>query len=520
MKMKTVMYKMAICILGCSLLGTVPVSAEEFVPEAIETTENAALTDETPEQMEDAVVTPDPASTYTKDDQANDWLEEKPPSAEESKNNQDDKSSVPDNVNPENPANENTDHVAQDENTAYVPYEDTGYSESYEESSKEDPEKPGDIEDLKLDITRKDHRFKHVDAKVSFANRYAYVFESPSDKARVIGILKESYIFYSLKDMGNGWLYMESGDVRGYIRTDVKADKDAAYEYNWKYVRIAVSLPSGICDNASDIVSMLYKKAQTVIAPKENKAYCAEHVTIGETVVAKQYAVVRDEALIIRDACDPKAKEVGTMKKDDLAYILETEENGWVFVESGDARGFIESKSVITGEDAKKIVEDKKEATMMKAKATVPADENKAFYHTFTSTQEYQEHMIDPRRKEIVEYAATALGVPYVWGGTDMQHGADCSGLSMSVYAHFGISIPRVAENQAQVGKKIKSENAQPGDLLFYADDTGYIHHVAICAGKDENGTMKTIEEYGDGYGCVSIDALGRDNCWAVDLLD
>jgi cell wall-associated NlpC family hydrolase len=170
------------------------------------------------------------------------------------------------------------------------------------------------------------------------------------------------------------------------------------------------------------------------------------------------------------------------------------------------------------GPATKAAVADFQKDNNLEVDGQVGSNSYQALFHRAMPDHQRKSYFADGHG--IIDLAQQFLGVPYVWGGTDMQHGADCSGLSMSVYAHFGISIPRVAENQAQVGKKIKSENAQPGDLLFYADDTGYIHHVAICAGKDENGTMKTIEEYGDGYGCVSINALGRDNCWAVDLLD
>ena len=68
----------------------------------------------------------------------------------------------------------------------------------------------------------------------------------------------------------------------------------------------------------------------------------------------------------------------------------------------------------------------------------------------------------------MLEYAKQFLGNPYVWGGTSLTKGADCSGFVQSIYAEFGYSIPRVAEDQAECATKIPVEDALPGDLIFY----------------------------------------------------
>ena len=86
-------------------------------------------------------------------------------------------------------------------------------------------------------------------------------------------------------------------------------------------------------------------------------------------------------------------------------------------------------------------------------------------------------------REEMVEFAKQFVGNPYVWGGTSLTDGADCSGFCLSVYAHFGISLPRVACDQAAAGTQIPLSEAEPGDLIFYQDGTGYVYHVALCAG-------------------------------------
>lgn len=85
-------------------------------------------------------------------------------------------------------------------------------------------------------------------------------------------------------------------------------------------------------------------------------------------------------------------------------------------------------------------------------------------------------------RTAIVAYAKQFLGNPYVYGGTSLTNGADCSGFTMKIFEHFGISTGRTSRDQAANGKEIPIESVQPGDLLFYASGD-YINHVALYIG-------------------------------------
>ena len=77
----------------------------------------------------------------------------------------------------------------------------------------------------------------------------------------------------------------------------------------------------------------------------------------------------------------------------------------------------------------------------------------------------------------VVDYATQFVGNPYVWGGTSLTNGADCSGFVQSVYANFGISLPRTSYEQQNAGYEVSYEDAQPGDLICYGG------HVAIYMG-------------------------------------
>lgn len=89
-------------------------------------------------------------------------------------------------------------------------------------------------------------------------------------------------------------------------------------------------------------------------------------------------------------------------------------------------------------------------------------------------------------RSRIVNYAMKFLGNPYVWGGTSLTKGADCSGFTMSVMKNFGISLPHYSGSQAKSGKRIKSSEMRPGDLVFYGNNRGKINHVAMYIGNGQ----------------------------------
>ena len=88
--------------------------------------------------------------------------------------------------------------------------------------------------------------------------------------------------------------------------------------------------------------------------------------------------------------------------------------------------------------------------------------------------------------QQIADFAVQYVGNPYVWGGTSLTNGADCSGFVQTVFANFGIGLARIAENQAAGGTPVSTDSLLPGDLLFYSS-SGTIDHVAIYIG---NGTI------------------------------
>ena len=109
---------------------------------------------------------------------------------------------------------------------------------------------------------------------------------------------------------------------------------------------------------------------------------------------------------------------------------------------------------------------------------------------------------------EIAGFACQFIGNPYVWGGTDLYNGCDCSGFTQQVMAHFGISIPRTSFEQRSCGREVTYDQAQPGDLICYSG------HVAMYIG----GGM-IVHAAGTNYGIITSSATYRSDILTVRRL-
>ena len=175
-------------------------------------------------------------------------------------------------------------------------------------------------------------------------------------------------------------------------------------------------------------------------------------------------------------------------------------------------RGFARTANLTTGSAAKKIVQQTGEVSMTSAEEYVAPADNKALYYTLNSVKDGT--VFSSIRTEIVEEAAKYIGNPYVWGGTSLTNGADCSGFVQSLYSLFGYSLPRVADAQSQYGTQIPVADAAPGDLIFFAAN-GYVYHVALYAGDG-----MTIEAYSENRGIIATPIGNRDAVWATRVIE
>ena len=177
----------------------------------------------------------------------------------------------------------------------------------------------------------------------------------------------------------------------------------------------------------------------------------------------------------------------------------------WTAVESGDVTGYVKTEYILTGAEAQTYAENLVTEAQQEGK-----EEAEAFTYAVSRkseeaqmTQEVQGNVQQTETTEvsaqpasngqvIVDYACQFIGNPYVWGGTSLTDGADCSGFVQSVFAHFGISLPRTTYDQINVGVEVSYDQAMPGDLICYDG------HIGIYIG---NGQIVNAQNPEQGIG-------------------
>lgn len=239
-------------------------------------------------------------------------------------------------------------------------------------------------------------------------------------------------------------------------------------------------------------------------------------------------ANVESGNLNVREAPSTDSKMVGKMPKNSACEVLEMLD-GWAHITSGEVEGYVSTEFLFTGPDAKLAANNlvrtvvlvnvdglnvRDEASTDSAVLTqVPKGEELEYVETLegwikvsidgeeayvsteyvtveqrldtaiTMTELLYGQGVSDVRVELVEYAKQFLGNPYVWGGTSLTKGADCSGFVLSVFKKFGVSLSHHSGSQAKEGVKISASELKPGDLVFYANSSGTINHVAIYIG-------------------------------------
>ena len=238
---------------------------------------------------------------------------------------------------------------------------------------------------------------------------------------------------------------------------------------------------------AEPVFSAEQEAERTRESYSEWQAAEAEKVTISRMpwlfhTVEKTYAIADVNSwLHVREGKGTNQKIVGILPKGSLCYILADADSDWVYVESGDVRGFVCARYLLRGEEAEKEVNRWQEESFPMAEMWVKPWNNKAYTYTYATTRTLLSS--DEARGEVLQYAKKFLGNPYVWGGTSLTNGCDCSGFAQQIFANFGYTLPRTSRQQAKAGTRISVQEAKPGDLLFYQRESGFIYHVMIYLG-------------------------------------
>ena len=266
-----------------------------------------------------------------------------------------------------------------------------------------------------------------------------------------------------------------------------------------------------------------------------NKKTDAEYIAIAEEAKGANWGYtnlglcnVTSGNLNIRQNPSADAKLVGKLPKDAACEVKEYV-GEWAHIVSGEVEGYVNAAYLLTGPDAvltarslvKTVARVTSNGVNVRDGASldssvltqVPENEELEYLQSMgdwvmvsidsheayvaaeyvsvetklstaiTMTELLYGQGVSDVRVDLVEYAKQFVGNPYVWGGTSLTKGADCSGFVQSIFKHYGIKLSRTSREQAKNGTKIKSADLKPGDLIFYADSQGTINHVAIYIG-------------------------------------
>ena len=185
--------------------------------------------------------------------------------------------------------------------------------------------------------------------------------------------------------------------------------------------------------------------------------------------------------LYIRSEPTTDSEWVGKLYPDYAAKIIGPV-GEWTQVQSGSVTGYVYSDYILIGKNA-----EQKAQEMVQNSGTQSPDE--AF--TYAESKEEEAARLEKEASEaaakaeeeasakagtgqaIVDYACQFIGNPDVWGGTSLTNGADCSGFVQSVFAHFGISLPRTTWDMENVGTPVSYDQAIPGDIILYDGHVG-----------------------------------------------
>lgn len=267
------------------------------------------------------------------------------------------------------------------------------------------------------------------------------------------------------------------------------------------YVNVR-DLPS---ETEGQIIGKLYNNSVGTFIAEENGWYQissgsvtgyvkGEYCVTGEEAVeiARQVgtriATVTTQTLFVRTEATTESAVLGMVPEAEELLVLE-ETEGWVKVDVEEGTGWVSTDYVTLHSEFVQAESKEEEAARLakeaeerrKARAAAAAQAPKA---TTTTTQTPASYSVGEGSEmgvAVAEYALQFVGNPYVYGGTSLTNGADCSGFVMSVYANFGVSLPHSSAADRSQGYAVDSlENAQPGDLICYSG------HVALYIGNGQ----------------------------------
>ena len=326
-----------------------------------------------------------------------------------------------------------------------------------------------------------------IELAVAAPNVYLNIHTDASLGSEVIGKLYSNDVAKILQDNGGDWVKIKSGSLVGYVLGEylVKGDEAALLS---ELVKKNVA----VVDNSENEVKVHKNKSEknvimTVsqgeqIEVRENM----EEETDGWIEVAtengKGYVKMEDVSVTdsypFAEAAEEQQERIENATVKDIADDAQKKAEKASEVAQAAAQKAEEAASIVEDENAELTKAEEKAAETALAvaeKAQIAADNTKETAET--AKKEMLNHGAETGQA-VADFALQFVGNPYVWGGSSLTHGTDCSGFTMAVYSNFGVGLPHYDASQRGYGIGIDSlSDARPGDLIcFYG-------HVGIYIG-------------------------------------